>query len=152
MSALRGYDVLTCLRVVLKDVMTKANTCVSLIKLGFKSNSIHKRREYVVVGVAAKFEMQELLKKKEVYDTQCLKFINDTILLLFTLCAHMAEKSPLIVALARHSRCFIPGSLVENPSISERRFSSLLEVRYIKDQITNSSAEERKNSLTSYEW
>ena len=64
----------------------------------------------------------------------------------------MAEKSPLIVALARHSRCFIPGSLVENPSISERRFSSLLEVRYIKDQITNSSAEERKNSLTSYEW
>ena len=100
MSALRGYDVLTCLRVVLKDVMTKANTCVSLIKLGFKSNSIHKRREDVVVGVAAKFEMQELLKKKEVYDTQCLKFINDTILLLFTLCAHMAEKSPLIVALA----------------------------------------------------
>ena len=29
-------------RVALKDVTTKANTCVSLIKVDFKSTSIHK--------------------------------------------------------------------------------------------------------------
>ena len=72
----------------------------------------------------------------------------DTTLLLSTLCAHMAEKSPLSVALARHARCFIPSSLGDNPSICERIFSSLLEVLYIRDQITNSSAEDAKKELT----
>ena len=74
------------------------------------------------MGVAATFQMQELVKKKEVNDTQCVKFKKETILLLSTLCAHMVEKSPLKVALARHTRCFIQSSLVENPSICERRF------------------------------
>ena len=60
----------------------------------------------------------------------------------------MAEKSPLSVALARHARCFIPSSLGDNPSICERIFSSLLEVLYIRDQITNSSAEDAKKELT----
>ena len=60
-------------RAVLEDVMTKANTCVSLIKVDFRSNSVHKRPEDVDVGVAAKFEMQVLVEKKEVNDTQCLK-------------------------------------------------------------------------------
>ena len=72
----------------------------------------------------------------------------DTLLLLSTLCAHMAEKSPLSVALAQHARCFIPSSLGENPSICERRFSSLSEVLYIRDQITNSSAEDAKKEFT----
>lgn len=44
--------------------MTKPNPCVSLIKVNFKSTSAHKHSKDVVVGVAAKFEMQELVKKK----------------------------------------------------------------------------------------
>ena len=91
--------------VVLKDVRTKANTCDSLVNVDFKSTSVHKRPEDVDVGVAAKFEMLKLVKKKEFNDAECLKFKKDTILLLSTLCAHMAEKSPLRVALARHARC-----------------------------------------------
>ena len=86
-------------RVVLKDVMTKANTCISLIKVDFKSISIHKRPENVDVGDAAKFKMQELVKKTEVNDTEFLYFKKDAILLLSTLRAHMAQKSPLRVAL-----------------------------------------------------
>ena len=94
--------------------------------------------------------MQELVKKKEVNDTQCLKFKKDTVLLLSTFCAHMSEKSPLRVDLARHVRYFIPSSLVENPSICERRFSSSLEVLDIKDQITNSSVEDAKKEFTDF--
>ena len=52
-------------RIVLKYVMTKANTCVSFIKVNIKSISVHKRPEDVDAGVATKFEMQELVKKKE---------------------------------------------------------------------------------------
>ena len=77
-------------------------------------------------------------------------FKKDTVLLLSTLCVYMTEKSPLGVALARHARCSIPSSLVENPSICERRFSSLLEVLYIKDQITNSIAEDAKKEFTDF--
>ena len=42
-------------RVALKDVMAKANTCVSLTKMDFKSTSTHKRPEDVDVRVVAKF-------------------------------------------------------------------------------------------------
>ena len=89
-------------RVDLKDVslMTKANTCVSLIKVDFKSTYVHKCLEDVDVGITAKFGMQELVKKNEVNDVRCLRFKRDTILLLPTFWAHMAEKSPLRVALA----------------------------------------------------
>ena len=45
---------------------------------------------------------------------------------------------------------FIPSSLVENPSMSEKGFSSLLEVLYIKDQITNSSAGDTKKEFTDF--
>ena len=134
-------------RVVLKDAMTKANTCLSLIKLDFKSTSVHKRPEDVDAGVAAKFELQELVKKKEVNDTQCLKFKKDTILLLPALCAHVAEKSPLRVALRDMSDVLYQ---IENASICERRFPSLLELLYIKDQITNSSAEDAKKEFTDF--
>ena len=89
-------------RVDLKDVslMTKANTCVSLIKVDFKRTYVHKCLEDVDVGITAKFGMQELVKKNEVNDVRCLRFKRDTILLLPTFWAHMAEKSPLRVALA----------------------------------------------------
>ena len=56
----------------------------------------------------------------------------------------MAEKAVLRVPLARYARCFIASSLVESPSICERKFSSLLEVLYNKDQITSSSVEDAK--------
>ena len=91
--------------------------------------------------------MRELLPKKEVNDTQCLTFRKDTVLLLSTLCAHMAEKYPLRVASAR---CFKRSSLVENRRMCERRFSSLLEFLYIKDQIPNSSAEDAKREFTDF--
>ena len=79
-----------------------------------------------------------------------LKFRKDTILLLYT-CAHMAEKSPLrVVCLAQHARCFIQSSLVVNAIICERRFLSLLEVLYIKNQITNSSTEDTKKEFTAF--
>ena len=79
-----------------------------------------------------------------------LKFRKDTILLLYT-CAHMAEKSPLrVVCLAQHAGCFIQSSLVENAIICERRFLSLLEVLYIKNQITNSSTEDTKKEFTDF--
>ena len=128
-------------RAVLKDVMTKANTCVSFIKVDFKSTSVHKRPEDVDVGVAAKFEMQVLVEKKEVNDTQCFKL---TQFYFDLLCVLTRLKR---VALARQARCFIPSSLVENRSISPRRFSSLLEVLYIKDPITNFSAENAKKKI-----
>ena len=67
--------------IALTDVMTRANTYASLIKVDFKSTSVHKHHEGVDVEVAANFEMQELVKKKEVNDIQCLKFKKDTILL-----------------------------------------------------------------------
>ena len=60
----------------------------------------------------------------------------------------MAEKPVLRVPSARHARCFIPSSSVENPSICERRFSSLLEVFYNKDQTTSSSVEDAKKEFT----
>ena len=41
-------------RVVLKDVMTMVNTWVSLVKVVFKSTSVHKGPEDVDEGVAAK--------------------------------------------------------------------------------------------------
>ena len=95
-------------RAVLTDVMTKANTCVSFIKVDFKSTSVHKRSEDVDVGVAAKFEMQVLVEKKEVNDTQCFKL---TQFYFDLLCVLTRLKR---VALARQARCFIPSSLVEN--------------------------------------
>ena len=134
--------------VILTDVMTKANTYASLIKVGFRSTSVHKCPEGVDVEVTANFEMLELVKKKEVNDIKCLKFKKDTVLLWSTLCAHMAEKPVLRVPSARHARCFIPSSSVENPSICERRFSSLLEVFYNKDQTTSSSVEDAKKEFT----
>ena len=68
-------------RVVLTDVMTKANTFASLIKVDFKSTSVHKCPEGVDVEVTANFEMEELVKKKEVNDIKCLKLKKDTVLL-----------------------------------------------------------------------
>ena len=134
--------------VILTDVMTKANTYASLIKVGFRSTSVHKCPEGVDVEVTANFEMLELVKKKEVNDIKCLKFKKDTVLLWSTLCAHMAEKPVLRVPSARHARCFIPSSSVENPSICGRRFSSLLEVLYNKDQIASSSNKDTKKEFT----
>ena len=45
--------------------MTKANTCVSLINVDFKSTYVHKCLEEVDVGITAKFGMQELVKKNK---------------------------------------------------------------------------------------
>ena len=65
----------------------------------------------------------------------------------------MAEKAVLRVPSAQHARCFMPSSLVENPSICERRFPSLLEVLYITVKIKSQVLVlkmPRKNSLISY--
>lgn len=137
-------------RVILKDVLNNANTCIKLVKVNFKDPSQHKRPENVDVGVAAKIGIHELKMKGRVTETQIIRFKRDVISLLSTICSHIAEKSPLKMVLARRAICLIPSMLVESPDKTETRFASMVEILVRRKQITASCAEDAKKELSGF--
>ena len=59
-------------RVILEDLVINNNTYVKLSKVNFKDPSVHKCPGYFDVGVAAKFQIRDLVKKRKVNQTQRL--------------------------------------------------------------------------------
>ena len=67
-----------------------------------------------------------------------------------TLCAHVAEKSPLKMVFTRNARRLIPSTLVEVPDKSETRFSGILEAFVSSRHITSSCAEDAKKEFSQF--
>ena len=94
-----------------------------------------------------RLELADLKKSGKISDTQTFKFKSDVVLFLSSLCAHLAEKSPVKYPVTRTSRCFIPNLLVESPEVSERRFNNLLENIVSAKQLSRIFAEEAKRDF-----
>ena len=105
-----------------------------------RSLSAFKRPENVPVGVAPKLE-------KKITETQVIQFKRDVMSFLSTACAHIAEKSPVNMVL--NARC-LPSTLVESPDQSETRFACMVEVLFMKNQITSSCAEDSKKEFSEF--
>ena len=101
----------------------------------------------MLIGIATKLELNDLKKKGKFTETQILRFKSGIISFLSTLCAHIAEKSPLKMVFTRNARCLIPSMLVEVPDKSETRFSGILEALVSSQHITNSCAEDAKKEF-----
>ena len=111
---------------ILKDALNKANTCLHLSKLHFKDRAIQKHGQDFDPGVSVKLKLADLKKSGIASDNQIGKFKRNILSFLPTLCAHLADKSPIKFPLTRNSRYFIPSLLVESPDLSETRFNGLL--------------------------
>jgi len=105
---------------------------------------LHKRPENVDFGVAIKLEIISVKKKGIISVLQILKFKREVISFVTALCSHVAEKSTIKMILARHARCLIPSALVEYPKLSEKRYSGIMEVLAVKNQIKSSCADVAK--------
>lgn len=82
--------------------------------------------------------MQELVKKKEVNDTQCLKFKKDNFTFIYFLCWHSWKISI--------KSGFRPACQIFFPNVFSWE-SKYMWKKIIKRQITNSSAEDTKKEL-----
>ena len=125
---------------LLKDTLNKANIFLHLSKLHFKDRAIQKHGEDVDPGISVKLKITDLKKNGKGGDKQVLKFKRDIVSFLSTLCASLAEKSPIKFPLTRNSICFIPSLLV----VSETCFNQFLENMVSTRQLQESYAEEAK--------
>ena len=69
---------------------------------------------------------------------------------LSSLCAHLAEKSPIKYPLTRAAHCFIPYPLVVAKKTSENRFTNLLEILFKSEQTSGKVAEDAKREFTKF--
>ena len=135
---------------LLKETLSKANTCLRLSKLNFNDPSLHKRPGDVDPGIGVKLEHSILKKNGKINENQVLNFNRDVVSFVLKTCYHPAEKSPIKVSLPRNSRCFIPSLLVENPEFSKARFLRVRENFVTAQQITDGFAEQAKQQFPKF--
>ena len=135
---------------LLKETLSKGNTCLHLSKLNFYNPSLHKHPGDVDPGIGVKLEFSILRKNGKISEYQVLNFKRDVVSFLSKICTHLAEKSPIKLSLARNSRCFIPCLLVENPESSKARFLHVLENLVTAQQITDGFAEQAKHQFPKF--
>lgn len=133
---------------LLKETLTNANTILRLSKINFGDASLHKRPVDVDPGIGIKLELSALQRSGVITANQVLNFKRDVVKFLSKLCSHLAEKSPIKVALVRNARCFIPALLIESPESSETRFGRVLESLVTCQQISGKFADEAKKQFS----
>ena len=135
---------------MLRSVMDKATTCLSLTKIDLHDVSKQKPAASVDLGFAVKNDIQFLKKNKKITDSQILNFKKEAVLFLVQICSHMIEKSPLTSHIARCLRCLSPTYLAECPEACEILFDKILTKLISYKRITSAVADQSKSGYRKF--
>ena len=135
---------------LLKETLSKVNSCLLLSKVDFTNPTFHKRPVDVDPRIGVKLELLHLRNSGKISDNQVLSFKREVSSFLSKLCSHLGEKSPIKQSLTRNARCFIPSLLIENPEVCTKRFKRVLENLVSTKQIADRFAEEASQQFPKF--
>lgn len=131
-------------RFVKKSLMQAADTVAKLVKIDVSAKDNRCNYKEVDIGVAA---TKALLQKgisdsdRMAFRMQCLEFLAGTT-------AKIIERSPLRYSIVRAVSCFVPRTIVTNPTLAESRLKDLVQILFDKKHISAVTADKSKQQMT----
>jgi hypothetical protein len=131
-------------RFVKKSLMQEADTVAKLVKINVAAKENRCNYKEVDIGVAAtKALLQKGISDSErmAFRMQCLEFLAATT-------AKIIERSPLRYSIVRAISCFVPRTIVTNPTLAESRLKDLVQILFDKNHISAVTADKSKQQMT----
>ena len=140
-----------CLKFIKKDVLQKANTCSSLLKIEVTDKKNQVGIDSVDLGFAIRHDLVLLRKTGKLSDVQLRNFRSGALLFLENLCSHIMEKCPLKYLFVRCASCLSPKSMVDNcQEINEKLFDKMLMKLVNAKRISGAVADEAKLQYSNF--
>jgi len=127
-------------RFVKKSLMQEADTVAKLVKIdvSVKDNRCYYKEVDIVVAVSKALLQKGISDSERMgFRMQCLEFLAATIVTIF-------ERSPLRYFIVRAISCFVPRTIVTNPTLAERRLKDLVQVLFDKKYFSAVTADKSK--------
>ena len=131
-------------RFVKKSVMAEADSVPKLVKIKVSDSETRSTYKDVDIGVGATKALSGLkISETEnlTFRMQCMKYLCATV-------EKIVERSPLQHQIVRAISCLVPGIIVNNRSIAERRMGVLAQVLYDCGHVTSVAAEKCKTQFS----
>ena len=137
-----------CSKFILNDVLEKAKTTTSLIKLNMLDRNIQKVTTEVSFGL--KSHLKDLKKEKKVKESEVHVFLQQVKQFLATLCNHLLTKSPINCHFVRCCRSLNPVYMAEYLETCKKLFDKILEKLVICKHVTSTQAGAAKNEYSNF--
>ena len=137
-----------CSKFILNDVLEKAKTTTSLIKLNMLDRNIQKVTTEVSFGL--KSHLKDLKKEKKVKESEVHLFLQEVKQLLTTVCNHLLTESPINSHFARCCRSLNPVYMAEYPETCKKLFDKILEKLVISKHVASTQADAAKNEYSNF--
>ena len=137
-----------CSKFILNDVLEKAKTTTSLIKLNMLDRNIQKVTTEVSFGLESR--LKDLKKEEKVKESEVHLFLQEVKQFLATLCNHLLTKSPINSHFARCCRSLNPVYMAEYPETYKKLFDKFLEKPVICKHVTVTPADAAKNEYSNF--
>ena len=135
-------------RLILPDVLEKANNTYNLCQIDFTDKNIQKPLYEVSFGID--HDLRILKKEGKVTDSKINAFKVEAKMFVAKLCSYIIEKSPLNSYFARSARSISPINLAEIPDACEKRFQNLLKKLVDTKQIPSTLADKAKQEFRKF--
>ena len=99
---------------LIKETLSKANTCLCLSKLNFNDPFLYKHPGDVDQVIGVTLEHSIIRRNGKINENQVLNFKRDVVSFVSKICTYLAENSPIKLSLPTNFRCFILSLLAEN--------------------------------------
>ena len=137
-----------CSKFILNNVLEKAQTTTSLIKLNMLDRNIQKLTTEVSFGLESR--LKDLKKEKKVKESEVHLFLQEVKQFIATLCNHLLTNSPINSHFARCCRSLNPVYMAEYPETCKKLFDKFLEKSVIRKHVTVTPADAAKNEYCNF--
>ena len=137
-----------CSKFILNDVLEKAKTTTSLIKLSMLDRNIQTFTTEGSFGL--KSHLKDLKKEEKVKESEVHLFLQEIKQFLMILCNHLLTKSPINSHFARCCRSLNPVYMAEYPETCKKLFEKILEKLVICKHVTSPQADAAKNEYSNF--
>ena len=134
-----------CSKFILNDVLEKAKTTTSLIKLNMLDRNIQKVTTEVSFGL--KSHLKDLKKEKKVKESEVHLFLQEVKQFLATLCNYLLTISPINSHFARCCRSLNPVYMAQYAETCKKLFDKILEKLVICKHVTSTHAAKNEYSF-----
>jgi len=131
-------------RFVKKSLIQEADSVAKLIKIDVTHKDNRCNYKEVDIGVAANKALEQSRvsdKDKMGFRMQCIEFLSAAT-------AKVVERSPLQYNIVRAISCFVPRTMVTNPTLAEKRMRDLVQILFNKNHISAVTADKSKMEMS----